>query len=84
MKFWTVLQEEIIFEENLNEGGKGGNKMPRKDVLRYRIKKIGRPKHHYLQIEVRKRKGKRGGRTIGKLITYSELVRRIKHARKKK
>jgi hypothetical protein len=81
-----VLQEEIIFEERLNERRKGDhtNKMPRKDILRYRIKDIGRPKHHYLQIEVRKKIGKRGGRTVGKLITYSELVRRIKHARKKK
>jgi len=56
-------------------------KLKRK-IIRYRIKDVGRKGHHYLQIGVTKRKGKRKGRTIATLITKRELQRRIKKARK--
>ena len=55
--------------------------MPKDKVLRYRIKDVGRPKHHYLQIAVLKGKGVKGGRTVGKLISKEELDKKIKKAR---
>jgi len=53
-----------------------------KKVLRYRIKDVGRPKHHYLLVHVLRGKGVRGGRTVGKLITEAELKKRAAKARK--
>jgi len=54
-----------------------------KKVLRYRIKDVGRPRHHYVQVYVLKGKGVRGGRTVGKLITEAELKKRVAKARRK-
>jgi len=51
-------------------------------VIRYRIKDVGRPKHHYLLVHVLRGKGVRGGRTVGKLITREELRKRAAKARK--
>lgn len=48
-------------------------------VLRYRMKDVGRPGHHYLEIKVLKGEGPRGGRTEAKLITHADLSKRIKH-----
>lgn len=49
-------------------------------AVRYRIKDVGRKGHHYLQIAVKRTKGKRGGRTVGKLITKKELRKRARKA----
>jgi len=52
-------------------------------IVRYRVKDVGRPRHHYLLVCVHKKKGKRAGATEGKLITESTLLKRIKKAREK-
>ena len=40
--------------------------------MRVRVKDVGRKGHHYIKVGVRRKKGKRGGRTvrIGKLRKY--------------
>ena len=48
-------------------------------TLRYRIKDVGRPGHHYVEIKVLSGKGPRGGTTVGTLITKAELQRRVKN-----
>jgi hypothetical protein len=44
---------------------------------RIRAKDVGRPRHHYILVGVRRKKGKRGGRTvrIGGLRKYKRKKR---------
>jgi len=56
-------------------------------VLRWRIKDVGRPKHHYVRVAVLEPRGKgkgvRKGTTVGKLISRKELQAQVKKARQK-
>jgi hypothetical protein len=49
--------------------------------IRYRIMDVGRPQHHYLQISIYPTKGKKGGRTTGRLITTKEFKARTRKRR---
>jgi len=46
----------------------------RRRFVRIRAKDVGRRGHHYIKIGVKRKKGKRGGRTviIGKLRKYKK------------
>jgi hypothetical protein len=86
---YAIPPRNIQVDESKNK--RRCNKMPvhrerigTRHVKRVRMVDVGRPKHHYLEVDVLTGKGKRGGKTVGHIVSLLELQKRAKHMRKHK